>query len=199
MLLNATDELEAVNTMLAVIGEANVNTLDVIGNLDVSTAIATLRGVSREVQSRGLWFNSDDRYTFTLNAAGQAVPPDQILSIRPLHGRGSRSYTIRNGRVYSRGESTDVFTADNVPTARVVWFLPFDEIPETARRYIAVRAARIFQKNYLGSESLNGFSQDHEAEVLGLFQEEAFEHEYAEGANFLTDHTDVSSIAGIDG
>jgi hypothetical protein len=57
--LVATTELEAVNAMLASIGEAPLDTLDGATQSDVQTAINILRDTTREVQSEGWRFNTE--------------------------------------------------------------------------------------------------------------------------------------------
>ena len=44
--------------------------------------------------------------------------------------------------------------------------LPWDEIPQYARRYITIKAARRFQNRVLGATELNGFTQLDENEAL---------------------------------
>lgn len=59
--LVATTELEAVNAMLASIGEAPIDqpTLDAGGQADVATGINILRNTTREIQSMGWRFNTE--------------------------------------------------------------------------------------------------------------------------------------------
>ena len=52
-----TTELEAVNSMLATIGEAPVNSITGTLPLDASLAKNTLNEINREVQSAGWHFN----------------------------------------------------------------------------------------------------------------------------------------------
>ena len=54
-------ELEAVNILLTTIGEAPVNTLTGNQVTDVSIANQVLNEVSREVQSQGWHFNTEQR------------------------------------------------------------------------------------------------------------------------------------------
>lgn len=187
-----TSELDAVNEMLGAIGELPVSEVLDAGNTDVAVAVRTLRGISREVQSKGLWFNTDEDFQFTLNAEGRIPLPAQILSIRPVRGPRMPRLSHRAGYLYDLSGATDVFSG--APVARVVWLYDFELLPETARRYIAIRAARIFQKNQLGSEALNGFTEQHENEAFMLFQDEAHAFEYAEGVNFIDDDPDLSAI-----
>ena len=81
------------------------------------------------------------------------------------------------------------------PTADfVTWFLAYEELPESARRYIAVRAARLFQTSVLGSDQLYVFTEKHEEEAYLIFAQEHADFTYARGHNFLSGSTDVSDI-----
>lgn len=188
-----TTELEAVNEMLGAIGETPVSDLAVVGNTDTAIALRTLHGVSREVQSKGWWFNEDDRYTFTLNAENKAPLVAQILKVSPL-GRGSSLLTHRNNFLYDMRNQTDTFDTEAPPTAKVTWFFDYELLPETARRYIAIRAARIFQKNVLGSEALDHYTTDHEGTAFSLIQDEQYDFDFAQGYNFINDDPDTSAI-----
>lgn len=191
MELTPTTELEAVNEMLGAIGEAPISDLEAIGNVDASIARDTLRAVSREVQTKGWWFNEQEGYTFTLSADGRVLPPQSILKLTPA--RGGTPLVVRGTRLVNPRTGEDTFTA--APTASyVVWHLAFEELPESARRYIAIRAARIFQTKQLGSDQLYVFNEDHEREAFAIFGEEHADFVYARGHNFLNDSTDVSDI-----
>ena len=51
-------------------------------------------------------------------------------------------------------------------------FLPFTELPENARRYITIRAARIFQDRLLGANTLHGFQARDEAKCTCILKQE---------------------------
>jgi hypothetical protein len=190
MELTPTTELEAVNEMLGTIGESPISDLETVGNLDASTARDTLRAVCREVQSKGWWFNEFSSYTFTLNADGKAVVPAAILSVRPVIG-GAR-YFARDGFLITAPQGVDTYT--DAPVADVIFKYDFTSLPESARRYIAIRAARIFQTKVLGSDQLNVFSKDHEDEAYGVFADEQYDFTRAERINFMSGSQDVNSI-----
>ena len=59
-------ELQAVNQILASVGQAPVTTLEQT-NPDVAIAYNTLQQVSREVQAEGWTFNREYRYPLTPN------------------------------------------------------------------------------------------------------------------------------------
>jgi len=44
--------------------------------------------------------------------------------------------------------------------------LKFTDLPESARRYITIRSARIFQDRVVGSDLLHGFHQQDELRAL---------------------------------
>jgi hypothetical protein len=48
----------------------------------------------------------------------------------------------------------------------IVRFLPFEDLPEPARQYIGIRAARMFQDRRIGSETRNGFNERDEVRAL---------------------------------
>jgi len=189
--LAPTTELEAVNTILLAVGESPVNSLDTLGNRDASVARDTLYAVSREIQTLGWWFNQQEGYTFTLNAQKKVDAPAAILKLFPA--RCGVPLVLRGSRVINPITGEDTF--DEPPTADyIVWFLPFEELPESARRYIAVRAARIFQTSVLGSDALFMFTERHEEEAYQMFAMEQADFTYARGHNYLTDNPDVTTI-----
>lgn len=183
-------ELEAVNAMLGTIGETPVNSLDTVSSVDTAIARDTLHAISREVQARGWWFNEDYGHTFVLDTHGIARVPPNLLSVKP--SRGGPIVVQRGDRLFNRRTNADTF--ETPPRADVVWFLPFDSLPETARRYITIRACRIFQTQVLGSETQNVFTEAHEEEAYSAFALEHNDFIYAEGHNYMTDSTSVTDI-----
>jgi len=178
--LAPTTELEAVNTILLAVGESPVNSLDTLGNQSAAIARDTLHAVSREIQTLGWWFNQQEGYTFTLNAQGKVNAPATILKLFPA--RGGVPLVLRGKRVLNPVTGADRFDAP--PSADyIVWFLPFEELPESARRYIAVRAARLFQTSVLGSDQLYMFTEQHEQEAYQIFAMEQSDFTYARGHN----------------
>ena len=77
---NATEELPAVNQILASVGQAPVTTLDQT-NPDVAIAYDTLLQVSKEVQAEGWTFNQEFEYEITTDADKEYAIPNNILQI----------------------------------------------------------------------------------------------------------------------
>jgi len=162
--MNLTTKLEAVNVMLSTIGEAAVNSLS-SGLLDAETAETILNNVTRSVQTTGWSFNEEIAYTLSpdsdgfLNLPANCVRVD--LSITESKYRNSRfDYVQRGSRLYDKINHTYAINESIVVDMHVL--LDYEELPETCRRFIAIRASRIFQERVVGSDLLSKFSEDDE-------------------------------------
>lgn len=164
--------------MLAVIGEAPVSSLDANAlNADVESARRTLHDTSRSVQAEGWYFNTESSFPLTPDRDGIiALPPNLIsVDIEPLRTAGGRTVdvTVRGDRLYDLANHTFVFDPETRYRATVILLLPFTDIPETAKDYIQTRAARRFQGEAVGSETLGKFTQaDEYATRAALMREQ---------------------------
>lgn len=163
----AMTELDAVNQMLASIGQAPVSSLAVSGIRDVAIAQLSLDTVLREVLTRGWSFNTDYEYELTPDGSDNIIYPTAAAWVDPCDK--SKDYVVRdNGgtlMLYDREDKTFTIT-DNPLEVDVVWMYEFDEIPQVARHYIAMRAARVFQSQVIGSDILFKYTELHEQEAL---------------------------------
>tara|TARA_R100001377_G_scaffold84945_1_gene69715 strand:- start:1395 stop:1973 length:579 start_codon:yes stop_codon:yes gene_type:complete len=164
MSLTPTTELEAVNTMLNTIGEAPVNTLINMTAIDAITALSILQNVSRAVQVEGWFFNTEYNYPMTLDINGQIPLPTNLLSIDSTDLSDAYELVQRGTRAYDRKNHTYTFSAS--VKCNIILLLAFDEIPEVARNYIALRASRILQDRLLGSDSLHAMNREDEYQAL---------------------------------
>ena len=80
-------ELEAVNTMLQSIGQAPVNTLEISGITDVSSARTFLHNSSRDIQGESWSFNTDELYELNPDEMGHILIPNGVLEISPATRR----------------------------------------------------------------------------------------------------------------
>ena len=168
-----TSELEAVNTILSTIGESPLNTLS--GSLPVDGTIAknVLSEVSREVQSQGWHFNTHYKVTLSRDTDNKIPLATNIVRVEIDPRRYSKvSYDIvqRNNFLYNLAKNEETFDT-NFKDATAVYLLPFDEIPEQARRYITIRSARIFHDRTLGANTIHKFSQEDEAKSLSILKQ----------------------------
>lgn len=183
--LFASSELEAVNFMLDTIGEAPVGSIEGSGLVDVKIAVNTLAMVSRQVQVEGWAFNTDFNYRLAKDTLGNIPLPPSLMRFR-LSNQSPNNFTtapvIRGLKLYDRQNHTLIFTTDVY--GDVVWLLPFADIPQAARNYIMVKAARMFQDKVLGNDALHAFNADDEAMArAGMIEDDAA----STSANMLTD------------
>jgi len=149
ILLTPTTELEAVNECLANIGQTPVATISGVIGVDAQQALALVRSISREVQNKGFYWNTEKEYPLNKDTNGNIFVPSYALSVDPDGNYRDRDYVQRGNRLYDRKNHTFTFT-ENI-TVTMVLGLPFDQMPESGRRYVALRAARIFQNRTEGS------------------------------------------------
>lgn len=152
----AMSRLEAVNEMLLAIGQAPVNTLEVAGIRDVSIAATILDNVSREVQSSGHTFNTFTE-TLTPTANGFLLVASDVLSIDAADPRIDVVPVVDAddgvNKLFNIEEGTNVFT--DPLEVEVVKLLPFESLPQHARKYILALAKLRFQASVVGSNLLN--------------------------------------------
>ena len=169
----ATSELEAINTILSAIGEAPINSLTGSLPIDATQAQNLLKEISREIQAAGWHFNSFYDYTLSLDTDSKIPLATNIMRVDlnvNKYDVGTYNVIKRGGFLYNKKGNTFVF--DKALDAIVVIYLDFTDLPENARRYITVRAARIFQDRLLGANTLHGFNTQDELNALAILKQE---------------------------
>lgn len=187
-----TTELEAINTLLDCIDEAPVNDLDVTGLLDVDRAKSVLNEVSRTVQDNGGvgWhFNRETDYPLIRDSAGKIAVPGSALSVDTTEKFAKYDVAQRGLYLYDKKTRSLVFPEDI--EVNVVWLFTFGELPEAVRRYVMIRAARVFQGRAQGSDAKFKFSLQDEVDALSGIK--SYEGETAD-YNFLNDSASVAFI-----
>ncbi|MGQ0595851.1 hypothetical protein [Aquabacterium sp.] len=184
----AFTELDCINLMLSVIGEAPINSLDVSGLAEVALAKRIVTETLIEVQSRGWSWNTERNYVLPLDLSSQIILPENVLRVSAMDDecvdvvqRGNRLYD-RIGHTFTMGRELRLY---------IVWALPFEDLPKEARLYISIRAARKFQKRLVSSDQLEQFTADDEGRALAcLVDADAEAGDY----NMLTDSYDIARI-----
>lgn len=161
-----TTKLEAVNTMISVIGEAPINTLTGV-SLPISAiqAQAALEETSRAIQSEGWHCNTEHEYELTPDAVTKKITlPQNTLKfdLDPL------LYTnvdpVQRGlKLYDRKNHTEQW--DSSVKGTITFELEFEDLPEQMRHYVAVKAARVFANRFIGTREIEGFTLRDEVEA----------------------------------
>ena len=156
-------ELEAINRMLAGIGQAPVNTVDQ-ANPDVAICSRTLKQVSQEVQSEGWTFNRVNNY--------MEQPSKQLLIIRSGATNGDNDYIMQmdlshdslfsrdkqviaksrgtNVCLYNVTDSTFYWGTNPVEVDKVYYFADIGVIPPAAQNYIVSKATAVVSFQTVG-------------------------------------------------
>lgn len=168
-----TTTLEAVNSILSSVGEAPINSLSGTLPIDATQANNLLTEISRETQAAGFHFNSFYNYTLSLDTDSKIPLAENIMRV----DLDINKYSVTNYDVIKRGsflfnKKDNSYVFDKALDAKVILFLPFDELPENARRYITIRAARMFQDRVLGANALHTFQIADEASALAVLKQE---------------------------
>ena len=187
-----TTKLYAVNTMLGYVTEAPVNSIANTTALPPSAALAkgVIDEVSREVQQDGWHFNTAQDYKLEANASNKFVLPDNVLQVDTV----DTTYDVvqRGTTLFDRKNYTDVFTEDELKV-NITFLLEYEELPEQARRYIALKASRMFANRLVGSREIEALIYRDEIRAKAAMEE-------AEGNNSdrtIFDNYDTATRIGI--
>ena len=186
-MLKQQTKVQAVNQMLAAVGEIPINNLEA-DLAEAQTAIDVLDDVSRELQTRGWCWHRQVNRKIKRSATNEVYLPGNTLSVdikddytkRPA--KGSR-VAFRNGKLYDLVNFTYEF--ENDPCLDIVLGLDFDELPENARRAIVLDATARYTQIVIGVDSDTQFlTQQAIKAFIQLEQEEDLRSDY----NIVTDN-----------
>ena len=160
--LETSDELAAVNDILAAIGEPPVSTLEGDSNADVASARRILNKINRQIQSRGYTFNIEENSQLIPDVFNRLIPyMSDYLSI--LSSGGATAYVNRGGYVYDRTTNTDKF--DGPITVTIIKLREYYEMPECFQHLIVTKAARRFNNSFFGAPEIDAVLAEEEQEA----------------------------------
>tara|TARA_R110000824_G_scaffold3751_2_gene17907 strand:+ start:15602 stop:16213 length:612 start_codon:yes stop_codon:yes gene_type:complete len=152
----------AVNIGLTNIGLAPVATLTGALPAVVSQAVAVLDEVNRNMQAKGLHWNTEYDYPLVPDGSGYITWPDSLakITLTAANNPGEVILVRRSSKLYDRTARTNVW-ADTL-LATVVVYLEWDDLPQAARQYVAVRAARTLSDRVVGSQEAASLTEQDE-------------------------------------
>ena len=217
--LVATTETEAVNEMLAAIGEAPISDLDTATHPDVLTAITIMKRVIRQTLLEGWRFNTElgwevtptttyswtdtDGQTTTLNVF---TPPSDLMAFQltrtsyqvdlRIDIRSSRKYPAGAGGstiFYDYGENRDGLDSTGFDYLYIdyVRFVAFTSLPQVMRTYLVALATKEFAEA-MGSQSAAVWS---DADLLRAYRRLKREEGIVDRKNFI-DNWEAYGILG---
>jgi hypothetical protein len=190
MALGKTTKLDAVNTMLSIIGEPPINSISGTTRADAQIALNILTEISREVQNAGWHFNTEKNVEFQPDVNKEINLADNVVRV-DLEDENQSStvdVVVRGSKLYNRYSRSYLF--DATIKATTVYLLEFEELPQAARQFIMIRAGRVFGDRMVGSEKHHGFTLQDEYKALGDLKE----YECDTGDYSIFDNYDVGVI-----
>ncbi len=174
-------ELDSINILLSVIGEAPISSFsDLEANEITDSALAqrTLAEVNTDVQAEGWILNSDHGVDIQPDAVGEYPLPGNVLRITFAPTQyADCQYVARGNRIWDRNKKTykiadsqnpQVITADTV-VSKLEW----DELSHHMQQYITIRSARIYSDRFINSNVVFTYTiQDEESARAQLIRAE---------------------------
>ena len=170
-------ELQAINQMLAAVGQAPVTSidtttdlyrknsdgsytqLDIPTNPDVAMARLTLDEISRECQSEGWSFNREYEWLMTPDSINNKIKiPDNMmqcdLSDAPKHKSkyGNVDSIKRDGFLYDKNAHS--YEWDEPVYCDVLWLFDWEDVPRPVQDYIINKAMSIYSLRIVGDPNL---------------------------------------------
>lgn len=189
-----TTEVDAVNTILQVSGESQIasdtNLATATLPYEVQAAHSILKEIVRELCLTSYVFNTEEDVTLTRNSDNKIDVDDGTNPYVQVRNQSTNEvYVTRDGFLYSMKDRTDIFSGSIEAT--IVYLLDFLKLPETAKRYCIIRAARVFADRLVGSKDIRGFSERDEMEARAKLAD----YEYGvDNINMLRDNPDTWSV-----
>jgi len=166
MTVTPLTRLQAVNMILAGIGEQPISSLGVSDAPDVTSAVQILDEVNRAVQARGWYYNRECNVELQPDVNGEVVIPLNAAHVDPdQHQHPNwRELAVREGKLYDLTNHT-FDLGQSVIKCTIVYMLDFEDSPAAVRQYVAARAAREYQDKQLGDPTLsrNLLMSEHQA------------------------------------
>lgn len=159
-------ELDIINEMLASTGTAPLTTND-DQHPYYKKADRKLKKVSRDIQSKGWWFNAGPR-TLRLNLDNEIALPSKRLHVDPQVT--SKNYVIRGNRLYNVAEGT--FKFDSEVVVNFVEIVDVEDLPPPAANYVQARAVYEYYRDNDGNAAKLSTYRDDRNEAWVEFKRE---------------------------
>ena len=146
--LNTDTELSAVNSILGSIGQAPITSLthnppdpDPLENPEISFIKNLLDEVSKDVQTTGWHFNTQERVKIEPDSNGHFIVPANAILFDISEGQIDRNRDVvkKDGKLYDLVHSTDVFTQGFY--FDIISLYQFVDLPPAIQRYVIARAS----------------------------------------------------------
>lgn len=165
-------ELDAVNVLLSIVGEAPIESFATDNTNEVSdSALArrTLAEVARDVMAEGWQWNTDHEVKVAPTTDGTFLLPSNTLkAVFSRHCDNEGRYVLRGLRVWDRLSHTYDIEEERLILEDMVQLLNWDEMPHAAQQYVVIRAGRIYASRFINSSVIFSYTVQDEEYARGM-------------------------------
>jgi len=125
---------------------------------EVAIAQKTLRQVCREIQAEGWSYNTENEYPINTDTNNQVKVPNNVLQMDLSIFQHGKDYDVvirsDNGvkKVYDKKGHTFTFENQDKLYFDMVWMIDFEDLPQTFKDYITIRASRVASNRMVNSQ-----------------------------------------------
>ena len=134
-------------------------------------AANALDEVSRQLQTRGWYWNKEESYPLVLNEDNEVELPINTLVVHEVRHSGQDDLVERGRKLYNRTDHTYTFETGEEVSVDITFYLDWDELPEFAKQAIIYVAQRRFQMRELTSTAIDRVVQDDMDVAMGTLQQ----------------------------
>jgi hypothetical protein len=171
-------KLDAVNKMLEKAWESPVSTLTVSGLASVAMATRILEATSMSIQSTGWTFNTENDFPINRDYDERMPVPYNTLRVDTCGEHDEVDVVNRGGYLYDRKNHRFTFPDHPLLKTKIVLLLDFEDLPQSARYYIALHAARVFHDAWLARETPSAVSFEEQTAQQNMALEETETGDY---------------------
>ena len=168
-----TTKLDAVNIMLALIGERPLNNLVNLNRAKAIAAVNDLDRITKRTLTEGWWFNRFEEVDI-FPVGGKYPIPDHWSGV-DLSSSTSLNLVVRDGFLFDMKTQADTGFTDTIKIDYIE-LLEFERIPHVAREAIATAAAVLFVGSQLGSALVLSETRENSLQAWETFEGEELKH-----------------------
>ena len=181
-------ELDAVNDILASVGDSPVQSLSSGTYHEAFIIKQLLDRTSREVQSRGWWFNEEENVELQPDTGGEIRLATDVINVQ-VKDDNDGSIIQRGNRLYNRDTRSYQFT--KTVKVDIESFLIWKDLPQIARQYITALTAVKYNS---GNRGIQDIKQDLQIQARNCYAQMLSEDVEGRDVNLL-ENSRVYNIA----
>jgi hypothetical protein len=187
-------ELEVVNKMLSVVDLSPVASITGTLDLEVADAVSRFSDINRNLQALGWDWNIKREVQYLRDVSNNVVLPGNVLAIRVRGTTVGYDLVLReNSMLYDRDPDVQSFALTIDPVLDVTELLMFEDLPQSARNYISLRAVREHERYQSADDTKRDIATDAELRAWSALIND---HSYASDETLETNPNVYSSIFG---